>query len=459
MSQPSLRRTLLIWLVPPLSLISVLGSFAAFQYSHSAAMQAFDQSLVNAAIGLGGRVRMHGVTATIDIPIAADQIVRTDQYDEIFYLIRDPYGEMLAGDPELPAPPPDSNPSQFAVIYDSFLHGKPVRVAAVRAPCGEFECAIMVGETMINRTQARNRILAFTFVPEMTLLLAALLFVWIGVRRGIEPLARLSDDIRARSPADLRPIDSTRVPSEARPIVTELNSLFARVNAATANQKRFTANAAHQLRTPLAVLQTHLELAMLQPASAELNALLQYAHSATARATRLTHQLLTLARAEPSSQHSIGHESVDLCVVAEGLADELIHRALARSVDLGFELEAAPISGDRFTLSEALSNVVLNAIEYVDEGGHVTVRSGVAAAGAFIEVDDNGPGIPLAERDRVLERFYRIPNTPGVGSGLGLAIVREIVQLHGGTLALLDGESGRGCRVRMTFPAIAAMGR
>ncbi len=457
MSQPSLRRTLLAWLVPPLLLISVLGSFAAFQYSHSAAIQAFDQSLVNAAIGLGGRVRMHGGTATIDLPVAADQIVRTDQYDEIYYLIRDPYGEMLAGDAELP-PPPDSNPKEFAVIYDSFFRGKPVRVAAVRAACGELECAIMVGETMINRTQTRNRILASTFVPEVTLLIAVLLFVWIGVRRGIEPLARLSDDIRARSPTDLRPIDSISVPSEVHPIVTELNSLFARVNASTASQKRFTANAAHQLRTPLAILQTHIELAMLQPASAELKGLLQHAHSATARATRLTHQLLTLARAEPSGQYFLGHAHVNLRVVAEGLADDLVHRAMKRNVDLGFELESATTSGDPFMLSEALSNVVLNAIEYVDEGGHVTVRSGVAAAGAFIEVDDNGPGIPFAERDRVLERFYRIPNTPGVGSGLGLAIVVEIVQLHGGTLALLDGESGRGCRVRMTFPVIAAMG-
>lgn len=453
MSQLSLRRTLLAWLIPPLLVISVLGSFAAFRYSHSAAIQAFDQSLVNAAIGLGGRVRMQGFTATIDIPVAADQIVRTDQYDEVFYLIRDPYGETLAGDADLP-PPPASDPKEFAVIYDAFFHGKPVRVAAVRAACGALECAIMVGETMISRTQARNRLLASTFVPEVALLISVLFFVWIGVRRGIEPLARLSDDIRARSPTDLRPIDSISVPSEAHPIVSELNSLFARVNAATASQKRFTANAAHQLRTPLAILQTHVELAMLQPASAELKGMLQHAHAATARATRLTHQLLTLARAEPSGQYSLDRSDVDLRVVAEGLADDLVHRAMKRNVDLGFELESATTSGDPFMLGEALSNVVLNAIEYVEEGGRVTVRSGVAGASAFIDVDDNGPGIPAAERERVLERFYRIPNTPGVGSGLGLSIVREIVQLYGGTLALLEGESGRGCRVRMAFAVV-----
>ena len=452
MSEPSLRRTLLVWLVPPLSVVLLLGSVVSCEYADRAAVRAFDQSLIDAAIGLGRRVQMQGNTAIVDIPIAADQIIRADQFNEIFYVIRAPDGRVMAGDSDLGSPPPAAGMRDPTVTVDSFFRGQPVRIAAVRVPCGSLHCTVMVGETMIRRTQERNRTLLITFVPEAILMVVALAFVWIGVKRGIAPLARLSTEIRTRSPTDLRPFDSTAVPSEARPIVTELNSLFARVNAATAHQNRFTANAAHQLRTPLAVLRTHVELALLQPASADLKELLQHAHAATIRGSRLTHQLLTLARTEPSGQAVSNGENIDLRRVAEALANELVYSAMERRVDLGFELESAPIVGDAFMLSEALTNVVMNAIQYGDEGGRVTVRTGVAVGDSFIEVDDDGPGIPISERERVLERFYRVAGSPGLGSGLGLAIVREIVLGHRGTLTLLDGASGRGCRVRMAFP-------
>jgi two-component system sensor histidine kinase TctE len=221
------------------------------------------------------------------------------------------------------------------------------------------------------------------------------------------------------------------------------------VAGAAQNQQRFLANAAHQLRTPLAGLQAHTELALAQPMPEACRGHLEQVHQATIRTARLANQLLALARAEPGARSAAA--AVNLRTVVEGEADAWVHHALAREIDLGFELEAAPVSGDAFLLREALTNLVHNAIEYSQRGGRVTVRTGRNAGQSFVEVEDDGPGIPPQERSRVLERFYRVPGTPGTGSGLGLAIVREIAAGHGGAISL--GNNGpKGCRVALKFP-------
>jgi two-component system, OmpR family, sensor histidine kinase TctE len=274
--------------------------------------------------------------------------------------------------------------------------------------------------------------------------------VWFGVKRGLAPLARLSEEIRLRSPRDLRAIDAAAAPSEARPLLRALNGLLRQVAEGSRSQQRFLANAAHQLRTPLAGLQAHTELALAQPMPAACRAQLEHVHQATIRTARLANQLLALARAEPGGPG--GLSQVDLKNVVEAGADEWVHQALRRDVDLGFELSAAPVQGDAFLLREAVANLVHNAIEYADRGGRVTVRTGRREGRSLAEVEDDGPGIPQAEREQVLERFYRMPGTPGTGSGLGLAIVREIATGHGGAIELADGSGGRGCRVGITFP-------
>src|SRR5262249_30600747 len=258
------------------------------------------------------------------------------------------------------------------------------------------------------------------------------------------------EEIRAGAPRDLRPIDTAAAPEETRPLVTALNGLLNEVDQAAQNQQRFLANAAHQLRTPLAGLRAHTELALAQPLPEPVRAQLDQVHQATIRTGRLANQLLALARAEPGGRGS--DSAVDLKSVAEAEADGWVHQALARELDLGFELETAAVRGNEFLLREALANLVHNAIVYSNQGGRVTVRTGARNGGAFIEVEDDGPGIPLVERERVLERFYRVPGTPGTGSGLGLAIVSEIAAGHGAALAISDGGAARGCRVAITFP-------
>jgi len=221
------------------------------------------------------------------------------------------------------------------------------------------------------------------------------------------------------------------------------------MSSANRMQQRFLADAAHQLRTPLAGLQTHTELALAQPMPDECRAQLEQVHRATIRTGRLANQLLALARAEPGARSA--NAGLDLKNIAGGEADAWVRQAVSRDIDLGFELESARIDGDAFLLREALSNLVHNALEYSPRGGRVTVRTGRRNGHAFLEVEDDGPGIPPAERSRVVERFYRVPGTPGTGSGLGLAIVREIAAGHGADLAILDSPAG-GCRVGITFP-------
>jgi two-component system sensor histidine kinase TctE len=284
--------------------------------------------------------------------------------------------------------------------------------------------------------------------------LATLLIVWFGVKRGLWPLARLSEEIKERSPRDLRPIDAAAAPEETRPLVSALNGLLDEVAHAAQNQQRFLANAAHQLRTPLAGLQAHTELALAQSMPDSCRTHLEQVHQATIRTARLANQLLALARAEPGGRGS--PSEVNLRSVVETEADAWVHQALARDVDLGFELEPALVQGDALLLREALANLVHNAIEYSHRGGRVTVRTGQRDDKSYVEVEDDGPGIAAPERERVLERFYRVPGTPGTGSGLGLAIVREIAAGHGAHIELGEGASvtngTKGCRVALTFP-------
>jgi two-component system sensor histidine kinase TctE len=308
---------------------------------------------------------------------------------------------------------------------------------------------VLVAETMVKRTRAMRDIVFQSLFPELLIALATLVIVWFGVKRGLQPLARLSEEIKARSAGDLRPIDAAGAPEEARPLVGALNGLLGEMSSANRMQQRFLADAAHQLRTPLAGLQTHTELALAQPMPDECRAQLEQVHRATIRTARLANQLLALARAEPGARSASAE--LDLKNIAGGEADAWVRQAVSRDIDLGFELESARIDGDAFLLREALSNLVHNALEYSPRGGRVTVRTGRRNGHAFLEVEDDGPGIPPAERGRVPERFYRMPGTPGTGSGLGLAIVREIAAGHGANLAILDSPAG-GCRVGITFP-------
>jgi two-component system sensor histidine kinase TctE len=443
MAARSLRAHLLRLLLPPIAALLAVGAVVAYYPSLEPATQAYDQALVDIGLAIGSQVRVTETQYRFELPQAVDQVLRTDRFDRIFYRITSPSGIEIAGDPELPPPPSDQ------IAHNTRYDGRQVRVVTVQSPCGSSICTVLVGETTLKRQRLARDILLQSLFPELLIALATLVIVWFGVKRGLEPLARLSDEIKARSAGDLRPIDAAGAPQETRPLVGALNGLLEEVSAASRSQQRFLANAAHQLRTPLAGLQAHTELALAQPMPDACRTQLEQVHRATMRTGRLANQLLALARTEPGARSATA--AVDLKGIVGGEADAWLRQSLTRDIDLGFELDSAPVQGDALLLREALSNLVHNAIEYSNRGGRVTVRTGRRNGHAFLEVEDDGPGIAAEERERVLERFYRVPGTPGTGSGLGLAIVREIAASHAASLFVAEGTAG-GCRVGITFP-------
>jgi two-component system, OmpR family, sensor histidine kinase TctE len=430
-------------LLPPIVALLAVGAVVAYYPSTEPATQAYDQALVDIGLALGSHIRIGQTEYRFELPTAVEQVLRTDRFDSIYYRVMSPAGLEIAGDAELPAPPGD------AMAHNTVYNGANVRVVSVQTPCGRSACTVLVAETMVKRDKLARDVLLQSLFPELLIALATLVIVWFGVKRGLQPLARLSDEIKSRSAGDLRPIDAAGAPEETRPLVGALNGLLEEVSAASHKQQRFLADAAHQLRTPLAGLQAHTELALAQPIPEACRAQLEQVHRATIRTARLANQLLALARAEPGARSTT--TKVDLKGIAGGEADAWVRQSLARDIDLGFELEPAAVDGDAFLLREALANLVHNAIEYSNRGGRVTVRTGRRNGHAFLEVEDDGPGIATGERARVLERFYRVPGTPGTGSGLGLAIVREIASSHAASMFVDDGASG-GCRVGITFP-------
>jgi two-component system sensor histidine kinase TctE len=444
MAGRSLRAHLLRMLLPPIAAALAMGAVVSYFPTIEPATQAYDQALVDIGLAVGSHVRVTPSDYRFELPSAVEQVLRTDRFDSIYYRVVSPAGMEIAGDPGLPAPPGD------AIAHNTVYNGAKVRVVAVQSPCGRSTCTVYVGETTVKRDRLARDLLLQSIFPELLIAVATLVIVWFGVKRGLGPLESLSEEIKERSPRDLRPIDAGAAPEETRPLLAALNGLLEQVAESSRSQQRFLANAAHQLRTPLAGLQAHTELALAQPLPEAVRAQLGQVHQATIRTARLANQLLALARAEPGARGDPAN--VNLKSVVEAEADAWVHQALARDVDLGFELERAPVEGDAFLLREALANLVHNAIEYSNRGGRVTVRTGARNGQVFAEVEDDGPGIPPAERGRVLERFYRVPGTAGTGSGLGLAIVREIAAGHGAGIELAEGVGARGCRVAITFP-------
>jgi two-component system sensor histidine kinase TctE len=282
------------------------------------------------------------------------------------------------------------------------------------------------------------------------------MMIWYAVGRGLAPLVTLRREIENRSHRDLSALPEAQAPQEVRPLIHAMNALLERLSLALAAQQRFIADAAHQLRTPIAGLKTQTELALRQNHSGEAQATLRQLQSGTERTTRLVNQLLSLARAEPLIGRVQAADTVDLRQLAREATSDWVPRALERNVDMGFDTDShvAHVEGDAFLLREMLNNVLDNAVRYTQRGGQVTVRVLASPSGPTVCVEDNGLGIPETERARVFERFYRVLGTGAEGCGLGLAIVSEIAQSHGAQVSLNTGANGVGTVVKIVFPRL-----
>ncbi|HSD21828.1 MAG TPA: sensor histidine kinase [Anaeromyxobacter sp.] len=460
MSGRTLREQLLWYLLVPLGVLWALDAVHTFLTVRSAINAAYDRSLYASALAISERVTLSGTTPVVDIPPVALEVLDTASQERLFYRVAYRVGDgddvFLTGYADLPGP--EREPADAPVFYDQRYHGDEVRVSALRTAFPTeppVTVVVQVAETVGGRGGRTQELVARELVSQLLLIVLAAGIVWLGVTRGLRPLTRVSSDVAHRSAVDLTPIAPQDVPDEVSPLVFAVNELMARLRKTIAAQRRFIADASHQLRTPLAVVQTKAELALREEdPSAVVSALADlFEHSKAT--THLATQLLSFARTDPEQAGET--RVLDLHAVARDACAALVPDALARGVDLGFAGEGpALVVGRDHLIREALANLVQNAVAYGARPGVVTVSVSRCDGEIVLAVEDDGPGIPEAERARVFERFYRRPGTRGPGAGLGLAIVKQIAEGHGARVQLLEGAEGRGLRVELRFPEAAA---
>lgn len=450
----SIRRRLLVFLLPPLTALMLAGVFVDYRAAMIFARTTYDQRLADAALALAAQIDLSDgqVHARAPRPEPTTGIERDARF---YYSVIDPAGHVVLGSGLLAAAPRGSSNPAFA---DRSLGGQPVRVATYRLPTAAGIATITVAGTDDSRTGPVHFILGSTWLIGFIQLDITLLLVWLGVHFGLRPLLKLREQIEARSARELRPLETATVPAEVRPLVDALNLLFEMLGESARAQRQFVADTAHQLRTPLAGLLGNLEVLMREHPEEPLHDRLTAMHEGMSRLAHSANQLLSLGRADPSASLTDEFVPVDLRALASRIVERHVDRSVQNGLDIGAEVSAAETPGSPRLLEDLLGNLVDNALNYTPAGGHITVRSGVfrSAAGSaqpFLEVEDDGPGIPESERTRVRERFYRLPGSPGPGCGLGLAIVDEIARLHGADLTIEAGAGGRGTRIRVLFAA------
>lgn len=455
----TLRSRLLLWVSAPLLALWIMSTVIDHDVASGFVNLNYDRALLDTALDLGRNVREANNQLYLDLPQSVIEMLISGEQGRFYYRANGPVGEYITGDPDLPNPPEEAKEDRVT-YYDAMYRNEPIRAVALRVPVrpgsGKGSIIVQVAEKTSLRDDFARQIMLRMMVPQAVLVILAAMAVWLGVGLGLRALTSVRSEIENRSHVDLSPIRDNNTPYEVRPLVHAMNDLLSRLSAALAAQQRFIADAAHQLRTPVAALKTQTELALRQVSDGEAKASLQQVHAAADHAARLVNQLLTLARAEPGSHRSLMRERINLAALARETTVEWVPRALNRVIDLGFDDTSvdADISGDPFLLRELLNNLIDNALNYTPSGGHVTVRVLKDDNLATLEVEDDGCGIPEEDRERVFERFYRSAGGSPAGCGLGLAIVREIAQGHGATATIHSGTHSRGTRIVIAFPAL-----
>ena len=475
-------------MLAPLLLLWPMSVVLTWLVAQGIANRPFDRELGEMARVLSKEIAVHDTPdgraqAVFKLPAAASEILRTDEADDVYYQVLGLRGEFISGDSALPVPADeDRAPAGEVRFRDEVVNNDSVRVAYLwvnvrdRGPddgparTSTEAPLVQVAETLGKRSRLATEIIKGVILPQFVILPLAVLLVWLALARGIAPLNQLQQRIRNRDSSDLSPIDAAQAPEEVSPLVRAINDLLARLDHSMSAQKHFLADAAHQLKTPLAGLRTQAELAQRQIDAGEHDPLalkksLQQIARSSQNAAHMVNQLLAMARAE-NQEHSAHRQPVDLARLATETVHDFVPRAIEKRIDLGYEgpSEAAAarqqghqtvattrhpegpiVLGHALLLRELIRNLVDNALQYTPAGGTVTVRVIDDPFGQVVvlQVEDSGPGIAAAERDKVFQPFYRSLGTNVDGSGLGLAIVREIAQQHHAEVTLADANLRR----------------
>jgi two-component system sensor histidine kinase TctE len=452
--QNSLFGQILDWMLAPLLLLWPISVVLTWLVAQGIANQPYDRELATKVRLLGRELAVQAASdrglAAFVLPPDAETALHPDDADETHFQVQGPTGEFLAGNKSVATPADEERGAPGEVRFrDEKLGGKPVRVAYMWVPgldARGLAPLVQVAETRAKRAQLAGEIIKGAILPQFVILPIAVLLVWLALARGIAPLHELQQRIRRRSSGDLSPIDESHAPEEVAPLVRAINDLLARLDQSIRAQKHFLADAAHQLKTPLAGLRTQAELAEREIAAGRdpqaLRASLRQIARSSQNAAHMVDQLLAMARAEHEEEEA-RPVPVDLAALGRDTVRDFVPRALDKGLDLGFEAgdsRGHDVLGHPLLLRELIRNLVDNALLYTPAGGTVTVRVVADPFGQVVvlQVEDSGPGIAALEREKVFRPFYRALGTGADGSGLGLAIVREIAGRHGAEVTLGD---------------------
>ena len=482
--QRSLFGEILDWMLAPLLLLWPMSVALTWLVAQNIANRPFDRELAEMARAVARQVVVEARDAggaprvSLRLPEVAAEVLRADDADKVYFQVLGARGEFVAGDRDLPVPDEPPAPAQDLRYRDDEVHGDAVRVAylwlAGAGAGDEAPLLVQVAETLEKRSRLATEIIKGVIVPQFVVLPLAVLLVWFALARGIKPLNELQQRIRQRESHDLAPLPERDVPEEVAPLVAAINDLLARLDRSISTQRHFLADAAHQLKTPLAGLRMQAELAQREidaggPDPKSLKRSLQQIAHSSQRAAHMVNQLLAMARAEDKESARRPPQEVNLARLARETVRDFVPRALDKRIDLGYEgpeegqalalPENARLLGQPLLVRELIRNLVDNALQYTPAGGTVTVRTMADPFGQVVvlQVEDTGPGIPEAERALVLQPFYRALGTNVDGSGLGLAIVNEIVQQHLAEMTIEDARprasavaQGIGCGALIT---------
>jgi len=458
-AEPRLQSKLLVWLLAPLLALLALDTVVTYWTSVNFSNLAYDRALHEIAREVALHVKPNGAGPKLELSPAAERLLLVDQDDRVAYKVWGGSGTPIGGDPRIARPSRPLPTGGKPLFYDDVLDGEKVRMVAAWMP---FEGAggaapvlvlVQVAETLNKRHRLAWEILANVVVPQLLLIMLATAIVYIGISRGLVPLRRLQRAVSDRSHLDLTPIDLHGVPREVRPLVQEVNHLMQRLATTLDFQNRFIADAAHQLKTPVAGMKAQIEMGLRETDPDQVRHSLAQVYVGADRLSRLVRQLLSLARNEPGATESVSMQALDLNAFALDLSMEWVPQAIKAGIDLGFD-GCAPvmIDADPDRLRELGNNLIDNAVRYSQRNGKVTVAVSAEDGHGRLSISDDGPSIPVQERARIFERFHRLLGSNVDGSGLGLAIVSEIASLHGARITLEEDRDGVGNTFSVFFP-------
>lgn len=446
----SLRLRLMGWLAGPVALVLAASVWLSYANARHQATLIMDRDLTSSARMMAEQVRFRDGAVGVVVPPAALEIFATDSHDEVAYAVFDPSGVLIAGFPGLTPPPVrpgTTGPQTFNAVFrgDETMHAVTLRQPVI-TPDGTVMVTVAVGETLRSRNALVRALWMRGFAEQAALVLAAAVSIWVGISRELRPLMRLRRAVLDRPPQSVEPFDETAVQTELRPLVAALNAHMARLGAYLDRQQRFLDGAAHQMRTPLAILKMQLGVARRGATPEQVREVLGTVDSGLTAMTRVTNQLLTLGRVEHERARQ-ATEVVDLRDILRGVVGDIAPRALDAGVDLVLDAEApCPVLGNGVLLREVAVNLVDNAIQHAGRGATATVSARITGDRGVLEVCDTGPGVSPEVRAHLFRRFARGAG----GTGLGLTIVAEIAEMFGGRVELPD--VARGFAVAVLLP-------